>query len=71
MQKKMVGVEGVLTQENTTIVTWILAMQKMNLLINIQQLKLKVTKKSFKLNQHQFKMGLQEIVDGIDSNGAI
>jgi hypothetical protein len=44
---KMVGVEGVLTQENTTIVTWILAMQKMNLLINIQQLKLKVTKKSF------------------------
>jgi hypothetical protein len=68
---KMVGVEGVLTQENTTIVIWILAMQKMNLLIDIQQLKLKVTKKSFKLNRHHFKMGLQEIVDGIDSNGAI
>jgi hypothetical protein len=42
---RMVGVEGVLTtQEITTIITWILDVQKMNLLFNIQQLKLKVAK---------------------------
>jgi hypothetical protein len=41
---RMVGVEGVLTtQEITTIITWILDVQKMNLLFNIQ-LKLKVAK---------------------------
>jgi hypothetical protein len=41
---RKVGVERLLIVQDVAIITWILAMEKSSLSINIQQLKLKVTK---------------------------